>query len=859
MFDRFTDRARKVIVYSQEEAKLLCNNYIGTEHILLGIMRESDGVGAKSLKTMSITLEEVRSQVRETSGIQTYRKPQDHIPFTPKAKQVLELSLKEAVRLDSNYIGTEHLLLGLLKVQDSIAIQVIRSLGTTPEDLEAIILDQLGFVDEEEDSVLDGLGPHPFDMREAEEELIGTFPNAKPRRNSRKSTLELYAENLTEKAKNGEFDPVVGRDDVISRIIQVLSRRKKNNPVLLGDPGVGKTAVLEGIAQQIATNKVPGTLAYKQIYGMNMTSLLAGTHFRGDFEVRMKQIIAEATERNDVILFFDEIHMMVGAGAVDGGSMDAGNILKPLLASGDIKIIGATTYEEYRKYFEKDSALERRFQPIQIKEPTLEYSVKILNGIKSQYEKFHKVKYSKNAIKDAVVLSNRYITDRFLPDKAIDLLDEAGSRMKVTELAAPPQLNKITSDLETVLTEKEIASSKQNFEQAAKLRDKEKKLKAKYKELEKKWRNGDVAKIARVNSELIAKLVSEQTGIPVYKMTEAESARLLRMEDELHKRVIGQNEAISALCRSIRRTRSGLKDPKRPAGSFIFAGPTGVGKTELAKTLTHYLFDNEDALIRLDMSEYSTPGDVSKLFGSAPGFVGYDEGGQLTEKVRRNPFSVVLFDEIEKAHSQIFNSLLQILDEGHLTDSHGKNVNFKNTIIIMTTNIGAEQISNKNPLGFSDDSNKEATYNQIKSKVNSELKKKFRPEFLNRLDDIIIFSQLSEVEVLQVLDLMIDRVNDRLKHKNIVLQVSSAAKKLLATIAYEPTLGARPLLRAIQREIEDPISEKILTEEIKDGDVVKVELDKGVKTKDISLSDLYDITKSHFIFEIKTQNKKRTN
>ncbi|HRD09948.1 MAG TPA: ATP-dependent Clp protease ATP-binding subunit, partial [Candidatus Nanopelagicaceae bacterium] len=669
MFERFTDRARRVVVLAQEEARMLNHNYIGTEHILLGLIHEGEGVAAKGLESLGISLEAVRSQVEEIIG-QGQQAPSGHIPFTPRAKKVLELSLREALQLGHNYIGTEHILLGLIREGEGVAAQVLVKLGA-----------DLNRVRQQVIQLLSGY--------QGKEAVASGPAEGTP---STSLVLDQFGRNLTTAAREGKLDPVIGREKEIERVMQVLSRRTKNNPVLIGEPGVGKTAVVEGLAQAIIKGDVPETLKDKQLYSLDLGALVAGSRYRGDFEERLKKVLKEIRTRGDIILFIDEIHTLVGAGAAEG-AIDAASILKPMLARGELQTIGATTLDEYRKHLEKDAALERRFQPIQVAEPSLAHTIEILKGLRDRYESHHKVSINDDAIVAAATLADRYISDRFLPDKAIDLLDEAGSRLRIRRMTAPPELRAFDDKIADVRKEKESAIDGQDFEKAASLRDKEKQLMAEKSEREKSWKAGDLDVVAEVDEELIAEVLSTATGIPVFKLTEAETSRLLRMEDELHKRVIGQEQAIKALSQAIRRTRAGLKDPKRPGGSFIFAGPSGVGKTELSRTLAQFLFGDDDALIQLDMSEYSEKHTASRLFGAPPGYVGYDEGGQLTEKVRRRPFSVVLFDEIEKAHPDIFNSLLQVLEEGRLTDAQGRQVDFKNTVIIMTTNLGTRDIS----------------------------------------------------------------------------------------------------------------------------------------------------------------------
>ena len=787
MFEKFTDKARRVVVLAQEEAKLLNHNYIGTEHILLGLIHEGEGVAAKALEALGINLEQVREQVQDIIG-QGQQAPSGHIPFTPRAKKVLELSLREALQLGHSYIGTEHLLLGLIREGEGVAAQVLTKLGADTNKVRQQVIQLLsGYQGKEAVSVGGETNPQPKGSQ----------------------ILDQYGRNLTHAAAEGKLDPVVGREREIERVMQILSRRTKNNPILIGEPGVGKTAVVEGLAQAIVSGNVPETLRGKQLYTLDMGSLIAGSRYRGDFEERLKKVTKEIRTRGDIITFIDEIHTLVGAGAAEG-AIDAASILKPMLARGELQTIGATTLDEYRKHFEKDAALVRRFQSVQVAEPNPAMAINILKGLRDRYEAHHKVSITDGAIVAAVSMSDRYVTDRFLPDKAIDLIDEAGARMRLSFLSAPPELKEMEEKIAVVKAAKEQAIADQDFEAAASKRDEEKKLTAEKIRMEKEFREGNVDKPGIVDEGLIAEVLAQATGIPVFKLGEDEGAKLIFMEQELHRRVIGQEAAIAALSKTIRRQRAGLKDPKRPSGSFIFAGPTGVGKTELAKALAEFLFDDEDALIALDMSEYGEKHTVSRLFGAPPGFVGYDEGGQLTEKVRRKPFSVVLFDEIEKAHPDIFNSMLQILEEGRLTDGQGRVVDFKNTIIIMTTNLGTREIT-RGALGFTLEGNADNDYDQMRSRVNEELKKNFRPEFLNRVDEVIVFPQLNRAELLEIVDLFIKRLQTRLDDRDLKLTLTTAAKEKLIELGYDPSLGARPLRRVVQREIEDEISERILT------------------------------------------------
>jgi ATP-dependent Clp protease ATP-binding subunit ClpC len=777
---------------------MLNHNYIGTEHILLGLIHEGEGVAAKALEALNISLDAVREQVQETIG-QGQQAPSGHIPFTPRAKKVLELSLREALGLGHNYIGTEHILLGLIREGEGVAAQVLVKLGADLNRVRQQVIQLLsGFQSKEPSS-----GP-----------AEGTP--------STSLVLDQFGRNLTAAARESKLDPVIGRAREIERVMQILSRRTKNNPVLIGEPGVGKTAVVEGLAQMIVRGDVPEPLKDKQIYSLDLGSLVAGSRYRGDFEERLKKVLKEIRTRGDIILFIDEMHTLVGAGAAEG-AIDAASILKPMLARGELQTIGATTLDEYRKYVEKDPALERRFQPIQVDEPSVAHTIEILKGIRDRYEAHHKVTITDKAIEAAATLADRYISDRFLPDKAIDLIDEAGARLRIRRMTSPPELRAFDDQIEEVRREKESAIDSQDFEKAATLRDKESQLIATKSEKEREWKNGDMDIVAEVNEETVAEVLAVATGIPVFKLTEEESARLLKMETELHRRVIGQEAAVTALSQAIRRTRAGLKDPKRPGGSFIFAGPSGVGKTELSKTLAEFLFGDESSLIMLDMSEYAERHTVSRLFGAPPGYVGYEEGGQLTEKVRRKPFSVVLFDEIEKAHPDIFNSLLQILEDGRLTDAQGRVVDFKNTIIIMTTNLGSRDVVKGMNLGFAGGDTAISNYERMKLKVNDELKQHFRPEFLNRIDDIVVFSQLSQEEIVEIVDLMLAGVDKRLQAKKMGLVLTSAAKAELARRGYDPVLGARPLRRTIQRELEDPLSEKMLFGEFGPGEMIVVD------------------------------------
>ncbi|QQC43845.1 ATP-dependent Clp protease ATP-binding subunit [Schaalia meyeri] len=811
MFERFTDRARRVVVLAQDEARGLKHNYIGTEHLLLGLISEGEGVAAKALEAMEIKGEAVRASVIEIIG-EGEKPVEGHIPFTPRAKRVFELSLREALQLGHNYIGTEHLLLGLLKEGEGVAAQVLTKQGADLAQVRQTVIQMLSGYQRGEEEGRESVG-------------AGVGGSGGPER-SNSAILEQFGRNLTQAARENKLDPVIGRRTEMERVMQVLSRRTKNNPVLIGEPGVGKTAVVEGLAQSIVAGDVPETIKGRQIYSLDMGSLVAGSRYRGDFEERLKKVLKEIRTRGDIILFIDEIHTLVGAGAAEG-SIDAAQMLKPMLARGELQTIGATTNDEYRKYIEKDAALERRFQPVKVEEPSVDETMEILKGLRDRYEAHHRVIITDAAIQAAAELADRYVSDRFLPDKAIDLVDEAGARLRIRRMTAPPELRELDEKIAEVRRNKESAIDDQDFEKAASLRDEESKLAEERKSKEEAWKGGASDEIAEVGDQEIAEVLAMSTGIPVVRLTQTETTKLLKMEEELHKRVIGQDEAVKALAQSIRRTRSGLKDPNRPGGSFIFAGPTGVGKTELAKALAEFLFGDEDALVQLDMSEFSEKHTASRLFGAPPGYVGYDEGGQLTEKVRRKPFSVVLFDEVEKAHPDIFNSLLQILEEGRLTDSQGRKVDFKNTVIIMTTNLGTRDINKGVLTGFQSADHQTHDYARMKSKVSEELKQHFRPEFLNRVDDTIVFPPLTKLEIARIVDLMIAKLAKRMEAQDMRLQLTDEARELLADVGFDPVLGARPLRRAIQREIEDALSERILFGELQPGQVVTV----GVQTK----------------------------
>ncbi|MBS3973713.1 MAG: ATP-dependent Clp protease ATP-binding subunit [Actinobacteria bacterium] len=811
MFERFTEKARRVIVYAQEEARMLNQNYIGTEHLLLGLIREQDGIAAKALESLNISLEDVHQQVEDLIGRGTFV-PTGHIPFTPRAKKVLELSLREALQLGHNYIGTEHVLLGLIREGEGVAAQVLLNLGA---DLERV-----------RSAVIQLLSGHYGKHSESGEERRSGASGA---------LLDEFGRNLTRAAEEGKLDPVIGRHAEIERVMQILSRRTKNNPVLIGEPGVGKTAVAEGLAQAIAADEVPETIKAKQLYMLDLAALVAGSKYRGEFEDRLKKVMKEIRERGNIILFVDEMHTLVGAGAAEG-AIDAASIIKPALARGELQTIGATTLDEYRKYVERDSALERRFQPIMVGEPSVAETVEILKGLRDRYEAHHRVSITDAAIEAAAVLADRYISDRFLPDKAIDLVDEAGSKMRIKMMTAPPGIKEVEDRLRRVRAEKEAAIEAQEFEKAANLRDKEKQVLGEKRAMEEEWLKPDNRRIIEVTENEIADIVSMWTGVPVTALTEEETEKLLRMESSLHERIVGQDEAVSAVSKSIRRARAGLKDPRRPAGSFIFLGPSGVGKTELSKALAAFIFGSEEALLQLDMSEYMEKHTVSRLIGSPPGYVGFDEGGQLTELVRRRPYSVILFDEIEKAHPDVFNVLLQILEEGRLTDAQGHKVDFKNTVVIMTSNVGARDIVKGQSLGFTGSEKTGIDYADIKTRVTDELKKLFRPEFLNRVDEVIVFHDLTAEEIRAIVDLMVAHLRDRLAHHGIGLTLTAESRELLAESGYDQTQGARPLRRAIQRLLEDPLSEQILAGQWSAGDVIEV----AVKGKEIVFRKVAD-------------------
>jgi len=809
MFERFTERARQVVVLAQEEARTLKHNYIGTEHILLGLLREEEGLAARVLESLDITVERVRAQVVRIVG-SGEEVTSGQIPFTPRAKKVLELALREALSLGHNYIGTEHILLGLVRENEGVAARILLDFDADSEKIRNEVIRMLS---------------GPGGRRQGQSGGSGSGSGAAPGEGKKSSKLlDQFGRNLTKLAAEGKLDPCVGRETEIERIMQILSRRTKNNPVLVGEPGVGKTAVVEGLAQRITSSDVPELLRNKQIYTLDLAALVAGSKYRGEFEERLKKVMKEITQRGDIILFIDELHNLVGAGAAEG-AIDAASILKPALARGELQTIGATTLEEYRKYLERDSALERRFQQIRVDEPTVDQTVEILKGLRDRYEQHHKVQITDEALRAAGELASRYISDRFLPDKAIDLIDEAASRMRIKSMTSPPANRELEGEVETTRREKEAAIEAQEFEKAAALRDTERKLTNKKRELEQEWESGEAGgERPSIGEEEIADIVSMWTGIPVFKLTEAETQKLMRMEDELHKRVIGQHPAIEVISKAIRRSRAGLKDPKRPTGSFIFLGPSGVGKTELARTLAEFLFGDDDAMIRIDMSEYMEKHAVSRLVGSPPGYIGYDEGGQLTEAVRRKPYSVLLLDEIEKAHPDVFNILLQILEDGRLTDAQGRTVDFRHAIVIMTSNIGAAEIARNTPLGFAVSEDETGiTYDDMKSRIMGELKKVFRPEFLNRIDDVIVFHKLQKEEIKQIVELLLLRIRESMAERELQLELTGEAKDLLVEKGWDPSMGARPLRRAIQRYIEDPLADFVLREQLTPGATVVID------------------------------------
>ncbi|MBB4662622.1 ATP-dependent Clp protease ATP-binding subunit [Conexibacter arvalis] len=820
MFERFTERARQVVVLAQEEARTLKHNYIGTEHILLGLLREEEGLAARVLESLDITVERVRAQVVRIVG-SGEEVTSGQIPFTPRAKKVLELALREALSLGHNYIGTEHILLGLVRENEGVAARILLDFDADSEKIRNEVIRMLS---------------GPGGRRQGAGSGSGSGAAAGQQGEGKKSSklLDQFGRNLTKLASDGKLDPVVGRETEIERIMQILSRRTKNNPVLIGEPGVGKTAVVEGLAQRITNADVPELLKGKQIYTLDLAALVAGSKYRGEFEERLKKVMKEITQRGDIILFIDELHNLVGAGAAEG-AIDAASILKPALARGELQTIGATTLDEYRKYLERDSALERRFQQIRVDQPSTDETFQILQGLRDRYEQHHKVNITDEALTAAADLADRYISDRFLPDKAIDLIDEAASRMRIKSMTSPPVYRDLEEEIETTRRAKEAAIEAQEFERAANLRDQERRLTQRKRDLEEQWESGESGERPSIGEEEIADIVSMWTGIPVFKLTEAETAKLMRMEEELHKRVIGQHAAVEVISKAIRRSRAGLKDPKRPTGSFIFLGPSGVGKTELARTLAEFLFGDEDAMVRIDMSEYMEKHAVSRLVGSPPGYIGYDEGGQLTEAVRRKPYSVLLLDEIEKAHPDVFNILLQILEDGRLTDAQGRTVDFRHAIVIMTSNIGASEIARNTPLGFAvSDDETGITYDDMKNRIMGELKKVFRPEFLNRIDDVIVFHKLAKDEIKEIVELLLRRIRESLAERELQLELSEEAKDLLVDKGWDPAMGARPLRRAIQRYIEDPLADFVLRSELTPGATVMV--DKAPEGNDPEVS-----------------------
>ena len=799
-FEKFTDKARKVLVLAQDEARALHQPYVGTEHILLGLIQEKDGLAAQALERLGVAYDAVVKGIREVASIDEGADVSGHLSFTPRVKRVLENSLREAMQMGQSYISTEHLLLGIVRENEGTALDVLSRLGVKGDDIRTALNDLVG-----QSPVY--AGRNPF-------EAAGTVPD---------SALKEFGTDLTQKARDGKLDPVIGRAGEIERVMQILSRRQKNNPLLIGEPGVGKTAVAEGLAQLIVSNQVPDILRGKRLLTLDVSALVAGSKYRGEFEDRLKKCIKEVKEAGDIILFIDEMHTLIGAGSAEG-SIDAAAILKPPLSRGEIQVIGATTIDEYRKHLEKDSALERRFQPITVGEPNEEQALRIMEGLRDRYEAHHQVHFTDEALQAAVTLSDRYIQDRFLPDKAIDVMDEAGARMRIRNMTLPDELREMDDKLRQIRSDKDKAIAEQDFERAAKLRDQESAVKDERAAAEKKWAEDSQKSVHQVTAQDIADVVSMTTGVPVSNLTEAETEKLLRMEGVLHERVIGQEEAVTALSKAIRRSRAGLKDPKRPAGSFIFLGPSGVGKTELSKALAEFLFSSEDALISFDMSEYMEKHSVSRLVGSPPGYVGFDEGGQLTKAVRQRPYSVVLFDEIEKAHPDVFNILLQILEEGRLTDAQGRTVDFRNTVIIMTSNVGAREISAPTTLGFSPEGKAGLSDKEIKSRVMGEVKKLFRPEFLNRIDEIIVFHQLTEENIRSIARRMLDTIGSRMAAQGITLQADDDAVAALAKDGFDPRYGARPLRRTLQNEVEDVVAEQMLDGKLQSGDTAHVRL-----------------------------------
>lgn len=812
MFGRFTERAQKVLALSQEEAMRLKHNNIGTEHILLGLVREGEGIAAKALHGLGLGQEKIQQEVENLIG--KGQETAQTIHYTPRAKKVIELSMDEARKLGHSYVGTEHILLGLIREGEGVAARVLSNLGVSLNKARQQVLHLLGSNETNN-------------------------PQGRSASNASTPTLDSLARDLTSVAREGSLDPVIGRSKEIQRVIEVLSRRTKNNPVLIGEPGVGKTAIAEGLAQQIIHNEVPEILRDKRVMTLDMGTVVAGTKYRGEFEDRLKKVMDEIRQAGNIILFIDELHTLIGAGGAEG-AIDASNILKPSLARGELQCIGATTLDEYRKYIEKDAALERRFQPITVDEPSVEESIQILEGLRDRYEAHHRVKITDEAIDAAVKFSNRYISDRFLPDKAIDLIDEAGSKVRLRSYTTPPNLKELEKKMEEIRKEKDAAVQSQEFEKAASLRDSEQKLRETLEEMKKSWKEKQGQENTEVTVDDIAHVVSSWTGVPVSKLAETETARLLKLEEILHSRVIGQEEAVKAVAKAVRRARAGLKDPKRPIGSFVFLGPTGVGKTELGRALAEAMFGDEDAMIRIDMSEYMEKHSTSRLVGSPPGYVGYDEGGQLTEKVRRKPYSVILLDEIEKAHPDVFNILLQVLEDGRLTDSRGRTVDFRNTILILTSNVGAEALKYNKYVGFTIQDGKQ-DYKNMKDKVMEELKKAFRPEFLNRLDEIIVFHSLEKEHLKQIVTLMSEQLTERLKEQEMDLELTEAAKEKITEEGFDPEYGARPLRRALQKFVEDRLSEELLKGNISKGQHIVIDVKDNeftVKTKETSGSVL---------------------
>jgi ATP-dependent Clp protease ATP-binding subunit ClpC len=825
MMNNFTPRAQQVLALARKEADRFNHNYVGTEHLLLGLIKLGQGVAVNVLQKLGLDLDTVRMQVEQQVGSGPETKMVGNIPYTPRVKKVLALASKEAKALNHSYVGTEHLLLGLLREGEGVAAQVLRNLDINLDKARQEILKELdpNFSSGEEDE------------EESNEPQQGSGGNAQQKKDNKTPALRAFGRDLTELAQKGEMDPVIGRAEEISRVIQILCRRTKNNPVLIGEAGVGKTAIVEGLAQEIAAGNVPEILRDKRVITLDLALMVAGTKYRGQFEERIKAVMDEIRRTKNVILFIDELHTIVGAGSAEG-AMDASNIIKPALSRGEMQCVGATTLNEYRKYIEKDAALERRFQTVKVEEPSVEDAIKILKGLKSKYEMHHKAHFTDKALEEAVKLSSRYLPARFLPDKAIDIMDEAGSKARIGAMTRPPELKAIEAEIETIRLEKEGAIKEQDFEKAAHLRDKEKNAKRKHDEVLEKWRATNQEKIVEVGEDDIMSVVAKWTGVPLQRMEQAEAEKLLKMEEELKGRVIGQDEAVVAISKALRRSRADLKDPRRPIGSFMFLGPTGVGKTFLAKNLAEFMFGTAEALIQMDMSEYMEKHTASRLIGAPPGYVGYEEGGQLSEAVRRRPYSVVLFDEVEKAHPDVMHLLLQILEEGQVTDNFGRKIDFRNTIVIMTSNVGAEGIKRQTSLGFGAMSNDSADNDAIKGKVMESAKKFFKPEFLNRLDDIVSFRMLDKAELSQIVDLEVGKVLMRLKNKKITLTLDESAREFLMKEGYDPQYGARPMRRAVEKNIEDPLAEHLLRGDVKEGDTVKVTFDTEAKRLKFSAS-----------------------